>query len=72
MNPEEVQRWIEDAEKTGKFALGQDDLRYTAYMEKLNDALKDKLPKNSYCAFKSGECEKLRAANYRLCFVRTP
>lgn len=51
VNPEDVQKWIADVEKEGKFALGQEDLRYSAYLEKLNEALKDKLPKNSVVRF---------------------
>jgi preprotein translocase subunit SecD len=51
VNPEELQTWINDAEKTGKFALGQDDLRYSAYLQKLNEAVATKLPKNTVVRF---------------------
>lgn len=58
VNQEELQRWITDAEKEGKFALGQDDLRYTGYSEKLNEALKTKLPKNTIVRFQKAESAK--------------
>jgi preprotein translocase subunit SecD len=48
---EELQKWIDEAEKTGNFALGKEGLRYSAYLEKLNTALKDKLPKNTLVRF---------------------
>jgi preprotein translocase subunit SecD len=49
--PEEVQKWIDEVEKSGNFALGKEDLRYSAYVEKLNEALKNKLPKNTVVRF---------------------
>lgn len=49
--PEDVQKWIDEAEKAGKFALGQENLRYSSYVEKLNEALKGKLPKNTVVRF---------------------
>lgn len=48
---EDVQTWIDEAEKAGNFALGKDDLRYSAYVQKINEALKDKLPKNTVVRF---------------------
>lgn len=48
---EQVQKWIDEAEKAGNFALGKDGLRYSAYLEKLNASLKDKLPKNTLVRF---------------------
>lgn len=50
-NPEDVQKWIDEAEKAGNFSLGKDGLRYSAYLEKLNEALKTKLPKNTVVRF---------------------
>jgi preprotein translocase subunit SecD len=50
-NVEELQKWIEEAEKTGNFSLGKEGLRYSAYLDKLNTALKDKLPKNTIVRF---------------------
>ncbi|MCC6138336.1 MAG: protein translocase subunit SecD [Bdellovibrionaceae bacterium] len=58
VNMEELRTWIADAEKEGKFALGQEDLRYSAYIEKLNEALKTKLPKNTVVRFQKGENAK--------------
>lgn len=50
-NPEDVQKWIDEVEKAGNFSLGKDGLRYSAYLEKLNEALKTKLPKNTVVRF---------------------
>lgn len=50
-NPEEIQKWIDEAEKAGNFALGKEGLRYSAYIDKLNEALKTKLPKNTVVRF---------------------
>ncbi|MBY0385422.1 protein translocase subunit SecD, partial [bacterium] len=50
-NPEDVQKWIDEAEKAGNFSLGKDGLRYSAYLDKLNEALKAKLPKNTVVRF---------------------
>lgn len=58
VNMEELQGWITTAEKEGKFALGQDDIRYTAYLEKLNEALKAKLPKNTLLRFQKADNSK--------------
>lgn len=58
VNMEELRGWVATAEKDGKFALGQDDLRYSAYLEKLNEALKGKLPKNTVVRFQKGETAK--------------
>lgn len=57
-NMEEVQSWITAAETEGKFGLGKEDLRYTAYLEKLNVALKEKLPKNTLVRFQKAENSK--------------
>ncbi len=51
LTPENVASMVADAEKTGKFALGKDGLSYNAYAKKINEALKDKLPKNTMIAF---------------------
>lgn len=50
-NAEELQKWIDEAEKAGNFVLGKEGLRYSQYLEKLNGALKDKLPKNTVVRF---------------------
>ncbi len=61
-NPEEVQKWIDEAEKAGNFALGKEGLRYSAYIDKLNEALKAKLPKNTVVRFmKSPSAKTLEA-----------
>lgn len=60
-NPEEVQRWVTEAEQAGKFALNK-DLRYSAYLEKLNEALKSKLPKHTLVRFqKAANAKTLEA-----------
>ena len=48
---EQLQKWIDEAEKTANFSLGKEGLRYSAYLEKLNTTLKDKLPKNTLVRF---------------------
>lgn len=48
---EDVQSWIDQAEKAGNFALGKENLRYSAYVDKVNEAIKDKLPKNTVVRF---------------------
>ncbi len=50
-NVEELQKSIDEVEKTGNFTLGKEGLRYSAYLEKLNTALKDKIPKNTIVRF---------------------
>ncbi len=47
----ELQTWIAEAEAQQGFALGQDGLRYSDYVKKVNEALKDKLPKNREVRF---------------------
>lgn len=42
---------VAEAEKVGGFALGKDGLTYAQYYKKINEALKDKLPKNTMVAF---------------------
>jgi preprotein translocase subunit SecD len=48
---QELLGWVADAEAQGNFALGQDDLRYSEYIKKMDEALKDKLPKNRVVRF---------------------
>lgn len=52
--PERLQTLIADAEKSAKLTLGP-DLKYTAYIEKLNEALKGKLPENRIVRFEKHE-----------------
>jgi preprotein translocase subunit SecD len=56
--PEEVQKWIDEVEKAGSFGLGKNDLRYSAYVEKLNESLKNKLPKNTVVRFQKAQNAK--------------
>ena len=42
---------ISEAEKAGNYALGKDGLRYTAYIKKLNEDLKGKIPENTSVVF---------------------
>lgn len=42
---------ISDAEKAGGYALGKDNLAYTAYVKRLNDDLKGKIPENCRVVF---------------------
>jgi preprotein translocase subunit SecD len=57
-NPDDVQKWIDEAEKAGNFGLGKEGLRYSAYVEKLNEALKTKLPKNTVVRFMKAPAAK--------------
>lgn len=52
--PERLQSLIADAEKSAKLALGP-DLKYTAYVEKLNEALKGKIPADRTVRFEKHE-----------------
>lgn len=62
MNAAEVQKLIDDAEEAGGYALGKDGMTYMAYVRKLNEDLKDKLPKGTGIAFeKAGNAETLEA-----------
>lgn len=47
MPAETVAKLVTEAEQNGKFALGKDGLTYAAYMKKINDALKGKIPPNT-------------------------
>lgn len=51
VNLADVQKAIDDAEKKDGFSLGKNDLRYTGYVEKINAAIKDKLPKGRIVRF---------------------
>lgn len=46
---------ISSAEKTGNYALGQDGMRYLAYVKKLNEDLKGKIPENTLVVFQKPE-----------------
>jgi preprotein translocase subunit SecD len=62
---------IEEAEKAGGFKLGA-DLKYSAYVEKLNSALKDKLPPGSLVLFeKPDNAETLEAGRIPFVLMQT-
>lgn len=70
-NMADVQKWIDEAEKAGNFALGKEGLRYSAYLEKLNEAVKPKLPKNTVVRFMKAPTAKTLEAGKIPMLVRT-
>jgi len=54
----EVQGWIKEAEEAGGFAAGKDGLKMSDYVEKINEALATKLPKNRVIRFGKSEGAK--------------
>lgn len=46
---------IDSAEKAGNYALGKDGMRYSAYVKRLNEDLKGKIPENSLVVFQKPE-----------------
>lgn len=57
-NLAKLTEWVDQAEKDGGFALGQDGLKLKDYLKKVNEALKDKLPKNTVLRFEKQEGAK--------------
>lgn len=55
---DEVAGWIREVEEKGGFALGKDDLRYSEYVKKINEALVNKLPKNRVIRFEKADNAK--------------
>ena len=55
---EEVISWILEEEKKQGFALGQDGLRYSDYLKKVNESVKDRLPKDRVIRFAKQENAK--------------
>jgi preprotein translocase subunit SecD len=47
--------FIDSAEKAVNYALGKDGLRYSAYVKRLNEDLKGKIPENSVVVFQKPE-----------------
>lgn len=47
----ELEPMIAEVEKAGNYGLGKDDMKYTAYIKRLNADLKDKLPKDTRVVF---------------------
>lgn len=52
MQVDELQRLIQEAEAAGNYKLSKESLKYTAYVKKINEDLKAKLPKNTRVVFK--------------------
>jgi preprotein translocase subunit SecD len=50
-----LEAFVLDAEKAGNYALGKDGLRYTDYLKKINEDLKDKLPKETSLVFEKAD-----------------
>lgn len=48
---EKLREWITQAEKTGGYELGKNDVRYSGYVKRLNQDLKSQLPTNTVIAF---------------------
>ncbi|MEM7647213.1 MAG: protein translocase subunit SecD, partial [Pseudomonadota bacterium] len=62
---EEVAGWIKEAEEKDGFALGKDGLRYSDYVKRVNEALKDKLPKDRVVRFeKQPNAKTLEAGKF--------
>ncbi len=55
---EQLQTWVKEAEEQGKFALGENGLGYSDYIKKMDEALKDRLPKNRVVRFQKAENAK--------------
>jgi preprotein translocase subunit SecD len=59
---EALAKLIEEAETAGGYALGKDDMSYSAYIKRLNAELKEKLPANTMVAFeKAPQAKTLEA-----------
>lgn len=55
---DELTTWVNEIETQQKFALGQDGLRYSEYIKKMDEALKSRLPKNRVVRFQKTENAK--------------
>lgn len=51
----EVEQWVSEAETAGNYALGKDGMGYSAYVKRVNEDLKGKLPENSRVVFQKAE-----------------
>lgn len=58
IKPEQLEKMIQEAEVAGKYKLGEEGLHYSAYVKRINQDLKSKLPENTGIVF-----EKLDNAN---------
>ena len=64
---EKLSQLITEAETAGKYALGKDNLRYSAYVKRLNEDLKGKIPENTTVVFQKPEsAETLEAGKIPL------
>ena len=67
-NYEQLQNYIDEAERTGNYVLGKEQengLAYAAYVERLNTDIKDKLPPNTMLVFEKLEAAKTLEAGRR-------
>ncbi len=55
---EELMTWVSEVEAQQGFALGKDNLRYSDYIKKMDEALKDRLPKDRVVRFQKAENAK--------------
>jgi preprotein translocase subunit SecD len=62
VQPEQVAKWVAEAEKEGGFALAKDGLTYVKYVDKVNETLKGKLPPNTMIAFEKAPNAKTMEA----------
>ncbi|MFK8139450.1 MAG: protein translocase subunit SecD [Bdellovibrionales bacterium] len=53
--PEELPLWIEEAEKAGGYKLGENELKYSQYVDRLNKDIREKLPENTEIIFGKAE-----------------
>lgn len=63
VSPQQIQAWIEEAEKSASIKLGgEDGLLYGDYVKRLNEAVKGNLPANTRIVFeKSDNAENMEA-----------
>ncbi len=71
MTSAQVDALVTKAETEGGFSLGKDDLRYTEYFKKINEALKGQLPANTAVAFEKLENAATLEAGKRAYLIRT-
>ncbi len=55
---EEVMGWVQEVEEKEGFNLGQENMRYSDYVARINAALKDRLPKDRIIRFEKAENAK--------------
>lgn len=63
-NPGELGQWIQEAEEKGGYKLGQGEMTYSKYVERVNADLKEKLPKDTVVYFeKNASAKNLEAGS---------